>query len=65
VIASGTCGTGCILELAGTEGAERHPWLEPFDQVVLTVERLGELRNPIGPRSGGPDRGSHRQPAAP
>ena len=44
VIGSGTVGTGCILE----HGDDR--WLEPGDVVELEVERIGVLRNTIGPR---------------
>lgn len=47
VIGSGTCGTGCILELSRTHGEERFPWLRPGDEVVATVEGLGSLRNTI------------------
>jgi 2-keto-4-pentenoate hydratase/2-oxohepta-3-ene-1,7-dioic acid hydratase in catechol pathway len=47
VIGSGTCGTGCILELALVHGAERYPWLRAGDEVVLTVEGLGSLRNRV------------------
>lgn len=43
IIGSGTCGTGCILEL----GTERHRWLQPGDQVEMSIERLGTLRNTI------------------
>lgn len=43
VIASGTVGGGCLLEL----GTEVHPWLEPGDEVEFEVERLGRLRNVI------------------
>lgn len=48
VIGSGTCGTGCILELSLVHGSDRYPWLEPGDVVELEVERLGVLRNPVG-----------------
>jgi fumarylacetoacetate (FAA) hydrolase len=48
VIGSGTCGTGCILELSLTHGSEAYPWLEPGDVVELTVESLGTLRNVVG-----------------
>ena len=47
VIGSGTVGTGCILELSGSYGADRFPWLKEGDDVVLEVERLGTLRNKI------------------
>jgi fumarylacetoacetate (FAA) hydrolase len=43
MLGSGTCGTGCILEL----GTERHRWLQPGDVVALEIERLGRLRNTI------------------
>lgn len=48
VIGSGTVGTGCILELALTHGAEAQPWLAPGQVVELEVEGLGVLRNAIG-----------------
>ncbi len=49
-IGSGTCGTGCILEL----GTERHRWLQPGDVVEMEIERLGMLRNTlIAPAEGG------------
>ncbi len=44
VIGSGTVGTGCLLELG-------LPYLQPGQIVELEVERLGILRNTIGPRS--------------
>jgi 2-keto-4-pentenoate hydratase/2-oxohepta-3-ene-1,7-dioic acid hydratase in catechol pathway len=47
VIGSGTCGTGCILELSLVHGHERYPWLQPRDVVELSVERLGTLRNRV------------------
>lgn len=44
VIGSGTCGTGCILEL----GAENvGGWLEPGDTMELEIERLGTLTTPV------------------
>ena len=45
VMGSGTVGTGCLLEL--TKG--RGPWLQPGDTVELEIERMGVLRNIIGP----------------
>jgi len=51
VVGSGTCGTGCILELSLTSGEEAYPWLHPGDEVELEVEGLGVLANPVvGPR---------------
>jgi 2-keto-4-pentenoate hydratase/2-oxohepta-3-ene-1,7-dioic acid hydratase in catechol pathway len=50
VIGSGTCGTGCILELSSVHGHEEFPWLQPGDVVELEVEGLGMLRNTIGVR---------------
>jgi 2-keto-4-pentenoate hydratase/2-oxohepta-3-ene-1,7-dioic acid hydratase in catechol pathway len=47
VIGSGTCGTGCILELSLVHGTDRYPWLQPGDVVELSVERLGTLRNRV------------------
>jgi 2-keto-4-pentenoate hydratase/2-oxohepta-3-ene-1,7-dioic acid hydratase in catechol pathway len=47
VIGSGTCGTGCILELSLVHGVERYPWLQVGDVVELSVERLGTLRNTV------------------
>lgn len=47
VIGSGTCGTGCILELSLVHGGEEYPWLKPGDEVTLSVERLGSITNRI------------------
>jgi len=47
IIGSGTCGTGCILELALVHGGDAYPWLQPGDEVVLSVERLGSLSNRV------------------
>ncbi len=41
ILASGTVGTGCLLE------TEAHRWLQPGDVVELEVERLGVLTNTI------------------
>jgi fumarylacetoacetate (FAA) hydrolase len=49
VLGSGTCGTGCILELSRGPEGEKYPWLKPGDVVVASVEGLGELRNTIAP----------------
>ncbi len=47
VVGSGTCGTGCILELSLVHGSEAYPWLKPGDEVLLEVERLGRLTNRV------------------
>jgi 2-keto-4-pentenoate hydratase/2-oxohepta-3-ene-1,7-dioic acid hydratase in catechol pathway len=44
LMGSGTCGTGCILEL-GPEKAGG--WLQPGDSLELEIERLGTLTTPI------------------
>ncbi len=44
LIGSGTIGTCCLLEV----GQERFGrWLEPGDVVTLSLDRLGELSNPV------------------
>jgi len=45
VIASGTIGTGCLLEIRDESGFGRY--LLPGDVVSLTIERLGALSTPI------------------
>jgi 2-keto-4-pentenoate hydratase/2-oxohepta-3-ene-1,7-dioic acid hydratase in catechol pathway len=47
VIGSGTCGTGCILELSRSGLGESFPWLKPGDEVVASVEGLGSIRSRI------------------
>ena len=49
VVGSGTVGRGCLLEIRD-ETLGRY--LEPGDEVVLRIERLGELRTPIVARPG-------------
>ena len=67
VLASGACGSGCILELALGSGEEAYPWLRPGDVVELEIEPIGRLRNTVGARSASPawapDQGRHRPPA--
>ncbi|WP_163538084.1 fumarylacetoacetate hydrolase family protein [Gracilibacillus sp. YIM 98692] len=43
IIGSGTVGFGCIME----HGPEVHCWLEPGDEVELTITGLGSLKNEI------------------
>ncbi len=49
VIGSGTVGTGCFLEINGTNRMENtgagEQWLKEGDQVVLEIEHLGKLEN--------------------
>jgi fumarylacetoacetate (FAA) hydrolase len=47
LIGSGTVGTGCLLEV---RDATLGRYLEPGDEVVLSIERLGELRTPVAVR---------------
>lgn len=47
VIGSGTCGTGCFLELNGS-GITHDQWLRPGDRVELSIDRLGTLVTEIG-----------------
>jgi 2-keto-4-pentenoate hydratase/2-oxohepta-3-ene-1,7-dioic acid hydratase in catechol pathway len=49
VLGSGTCGSGCIMELSRGPGGAEYPWLKPGDVVVAAVEGLGELVNTIVP----------------
>ena len=44
LIGSGTVGTGCLLEIRD-ETLKRY--LEPGDEVTLTIERLGALTAPV------------------
>src|SRR5262249_45378471 len=51
VIGSGTVGSGSILEL----GADNvGGWLQPGDVIELEIERMGVLRNTIGPNPNAP-----------
>lgn len=45
VLASGTVGGGCLLEVKDDSGFGRY--LEPGDEVTLRVDRLGELSSPV------------------
>ena len=46
VIGSGTCGTGCFLELNGSK-ITQNQWLMPGDSVDLEIDGLGRLSNTI------------------
>jgi fumarylacetoacetate (FAA) hydrolase len=47
ILGSGTVATGCLLEV---KDATLGRWLEPGDEVALSIERLGELRSPVAQR---------------
>jgi fumarylacetoacetate (FAA) hydrolase len=46
VIGSGTCGTGCFLELNGSK-ITQNQWLKPGDVVALEIDGLGRLENTV------------------
>jgi fumarylacetoacetate (FAA) hydrolase len=46
VIGSGTCGTGCLLELNGSKITD-NLWLKHGDIVELEIDRLGVLENRV------------------
>jgi fumarylacetoacetate (FAA) hydrolase len=46
VIGSGTCGTGCFLELNGSK-ITNNQWLRPEDTVTLEIDGLGRLENRV------------------
>jgi len=67
VFGSGTCGTGCILELALSHGPEEYPWLAEGDVVELEIEGIGRLGNTIAAPTGSPwraEEGRSRTPLA-
>ena len=47
VLGSGTCGSGCLLELWGRHGPDFHAPLGPGDVVSLHVEAIGTLTNRV------------------
>jgi fumarylacetoacetate (FAA) hydrolase len=46
VIGSGTCGTGCFLELNGSK-VTSNQWLRDGDRVALEIDGLGRLENKV------------------
>jgi fumarylacetoacetate (FAA) hydrolase len=46
VVGSGTCGTGCFLELNGSKITDNQ-WLRPGDEVALEIDGLGRLVNRV------------------
>ena len=45
VIGSGTCATGCLLELNLTN--KTNTWLKINDVITLEIDKLGKLKNKI------------------
>jgi len=50
VLGSGTCGSGCLAELWGRNGAQTPPSLKTGDVVRMTVEGIGTIENTVGTR---------------
>lgn len=50
VLGSGTCGSGCLAELWGRNGAKTPPPLQPGDTVSMSVEGIGTISNTVGTR---------------
>jgi 2-keto-4-pentenoate hydratase/2-oxohepta-3-ene-1,7-dioic acid hydratase in catechol pathway len=48
VLGSGTAGSGCLAELWGRAGELTPSPLKAGDEVVMTVEGIGEVRNVVG-----------------
>lgn len=46
VIGSGTCGTGCLLELNGSKITD-NLWMKPRDVIELEIEGIGKLVNEV------------------
>ncbi|MBU3742492.1 MAG: fumarylacetoacetate hydrolase family protein [Candidatus Kapabacteria bacterium] len=47
VIGSGTCGTGCFLELNGSKVYDPAWWLGVGDEVTCSIDLLGDLTNTV------------------
>jgi hypothetical protein len=45
VIGSGTCGTGCFLELNGSKVYDPPRWVQTGENVVCEIDMLGSLSN--------------------
>ena len=53
LIGSGTCQGGCILELSNRHSPEEFPWLQPGDEVELSIETMGAITATIAPSARG------------
>lgn len=47
VIGSGTCGTGCFLELNGSKVYEPARWVQTGEEVICEIDMLGSLSNTL------------------
>ncbi|MGY4099719.1 fumarylacetoacetate hydrolase family protein [Nocardia sp. R16R-3T] len=64
IIGSGTSGNGCLAEKWGREG--RHwPPLEPGDEVTMTIDEIGTIRNTVATPTGAPYLLARRIPTMP
>jgi len=53
IIGSGTCQSGCILELSLRHTPDEYPWLTAGDEVVLGIELMGDIKAMVSaPRRG-------------
>lgn len=50
VLGSGTCGSGCLAELWGRNGAKTPPPLKTGDVVEMSIEGIGTITNTVGER---------------
>lgn len=61
IIGSGTSGNGCLAEKWGREGRRRPP-LKPGDEVTMTIDEIGTIRNTVALATGAPHLLPHRTP---
>ena len=54
LLGSGTCGTGCLVELWGRFGHQVHRPLQPGDRVTMTAQGIGQISNLVVVGSGEP-----------
>lgn len=53
LIGSGTCQGGCIVELSARHSPEQFPYLQPGDEVELSIETMGAVTATIKPSARG------------
>jgi 2-keto-4-pentenoate hydratase/2-oxohepta-3-ene-1,7-dioic acid hydratase in catechol pathway len=54
IISSGTCQGGCILELAIRHSPDEYPWLAAGDEVMLSIELMGDIKARVSAAKRGP-----------